>query len=272
MFEVGKMSIRILEKYISPWVLPKEGIVGRIRWTPSEAIHEIQIIGPKKSDTELFDVVKWKTRKNRLVLSVKDLELADRFTFVSKIDSIPNEVETINEFLVLLFDKSHNLLTKETLETRIIRPMLIIEKVSPDHISLGKDRMEAEIKLGLKAKGWGDILKIRPKIEADMKVLEIVEFKPAFLTEANPFLTVSVERYIDRIIIKRMGKTRISMSFVYEDRLGNTYETSMHSVEVEIGQIIGANPEILIENKVSFGEVEKIISHPKKGEFCLVQA
>lgn len=259
-----KMPIEIIEKYISPWALPRELVVGRIGWIPCEDVRRIHIRCPKESETELPNVSKWEKNRNSLIFDVEELELADKFTFISKINPIPKKVQTKKEFAICFLDENNDLLGKETLQTRIIRPMLVVENISPKRIRLAKDHAEALIKLELKAKGWGDILKVRPEVQADAYFLEIIQFKPAFITDANPFLEVNVEEYLDRIIAKRAGKTKLSIAFAYEDRIGNVYKTDATSIAFSIQHIIGAPPEVFVENKVSLGKEERIIL-PERG-------
>jgi len=262
------MRINILEKYISPWVLPKETIVSRICWIPSKEIQRIELKCPKEAEIDLPTVETWKQTKEGVAFGIEALELTDKLTFVSKINTVPKEIETKKSFIIRFLDENDNVLSKETLQTRIIRPMLAFENISPRRIQLTKDRLEALVKLELKVLGWGDVRKIRPEIKVDSSFLEIVQFKPTFVTEANPFLDMHIEEYLDRVIAKKAGKTTLSIAFVYEDRIGNVYRTDVNLISISIEKTIGITPEILVENKVSLGDQERIISHPKEARLA----
>ena len=240
----------IFENYISPRALPKEQVLGWIKWEsdiqydkilikydPDVVFHRILNVDESifdQAETQGYDV----RFKNSTAVIEKNLIQIPGFLGFRVAYNLKPEDEKELTFLIE-FIKNEETIGSVELTTELIRPKLTITERPSEGIVVNEFIPSLpSLSFTLKNMGHGEVEKLDPFLDVkswetkDMKI-EVKHTKERDVNEDHVFVMTTV-RYIPKIIIRGSGMGMISMGFEYYDKMNNKYETELVSVPLNI--------------------------------------
>lgn len=232
----------LIEKHISPWVLPKEQIVGFVKWRPEMEISEVSIRAPENIRiVRLFDVdenlfAEYPPDSLRFTISQARLQIPGFVGFEAFYETIPDgELD-----LTFQIDLTFRHLERQTinLATDVIRPVVSSSQQTLEIFSSPERPDPKGIQIALTNKGKAEILEesLEPFIEImqgkELKI-QVSSFEDRYGIGDKLFVK-SNKRTSAKIMISGKGYGMIRLGFNYSDRLGNRYKSSLLDVLVTV--------------------------------------
>ena len=239
------VHMRILEKHISRWALPKEEIISWIKWDGfidfdhivlrSEA--DIEFTRILNVDASVFE--QEKIMEGEVIVDRNMLQMERFVGFTCVYTLIPESERHLGFEIDFMKDgKSSHMIS---LSTKLIRPILVIENeydriVLPD---AGEMEPISPVTFKMSSKGMARIINPQPIVEftntKDMAI-KIVDVKEK-ITHAldTPFVFAS-EQTISKFVFRGSGNALLTMSFKYNDAMNNEYVSVPISIQVSLPQ------------------------------------
>ena len=245
----------ISEKYISPWVLPKEQIIGWVKWQPSIRLDHIiirtekDVLITRALNVNYRILATYKPTDNLLRIGGEGLQIKGFVGFEAVYEVIPNEERSL-KFVVEIVSEEQG---KESVEliTTIIRPIINIKQISNNEILITKERIPTALSVLLENKGKGDVKDPSPYIDVkvagqNLQVKKEIFEEPHSLEER--LFVKERKKHVVRIAISGVGLGVIRLGFEYKDRMKNKYKT--HLTDVIINAKEKQRAEILVNTEI----------------------
>ena len=234
-------KLKILEKHISEWALPKEEIMSWVKWGGNFDFDQILI--KAEADINLHRILNVEEKiltqdsiKTGKVVIDKDMLLIDGFVgFGCFYELVPEQERELT--FKIEFKKNNETLETIHLTTNLIRPIIAVENLNNSGIVVTKDNPTLpQLSFNLVSKGKGRIFDFVPFIEfvnakqMQITLKQIVEN----MNDETPLFVNSIQNVIHKIIVKGKGYGMISMGFEYFDAKGNKYESKLIDIPIKI--------------------------------------
>ena len=236
-------KLKIIEKHISEWALPREDILSWIKWEKNYDFDQILI----KAEADIYlhrvlnveeKVLKQKSIKTGKVVIDKEMLLIDGFVgFVCFYELVPEQERELT--FEIEFVKNNKTLEAIPLKMNLIRPIVAVENLDNSGIVITKDNPALpRLSFDLVNKGKGVILNCTPFISVanatDMKIT--LKQTVGEIDDETALFVNSVQSIISKIILKGKGYGMISMGFEYFDAMKNKYTSKLIDVPIQIEQ------------------------------------
>lgn len=248
----------MLEKYVSPWVIPGEKILGYIKWRPDLEVKEIRIDLPEHTlvprvldvDSSVFKDITPKFKS--FSINRNQLQVEGFVGFEAHYSTVPDkEIRITFDITAVLEDLSE---MKVALTTEVIRPLLSPVTSSAEIFSTIESPEPRALEIALVNKGRGDVLEdsLKPYIQIikgrDLKI-QIQSQEEKF--KVGERLFVKKNTYMSsKILVSGKGYGAIRLGFKYLDRLGNNYVTEFLDVIITVAE--KRTLEVPLENTVLY--------------------
>lgn len=231
--------MKILEKYMSRWVLPRENILSWVKWDDSIGVDQVIVRSEADIEFKRFfnvdkSVLEQSMEQGKIVIDRDMMQLKGFVGFECAYTLIPESERHL--CFKVDFLKKGKVLKQAALSTKLVRPIIVIEQrrntVTPD-----ADAIPMTFVLSNKGKAAGrDLMPFIKSISSDKMTItiEYVKEKPPH-TADMPFVRVS-EQVIPKFVINGSGKAVFSMGFKYEDDLCNEYNSELTTISVSMPQ------------------------------------
>lgn len=240
-----EISDWLIEKHISEWSLPNENIISWIKWD-STKIDFDQIIIKSEADllfTRILNVDEkaWSDndmKKGKITIKKELLQIDNFVGFVCEYTAIPEDERHLS--FEIDFIKNENKSESVSLETVIVRPMVIIENISEQGIVVTENNpFVPPLTFELKGKGRARVLNLTPFLDQHFEGKEVSITITNTVEQDNntdPLFVVSSKRIIPKISITGKGFGMLTMGYEYEDAIGNKYRTKVVDIPIELRQ------------------------------------
>lgn len=257
----------VVEQYISPCVLPKEQILGWVKWDPKIEIGNIEI--RSEADILFRRIINVAERvfdqdlsKGVILIDRRDMEIPGYVGFEAVYNEIPSSERDLR--FVINFIQPTKEANQIELVTKLIRPTIAIEEVSPTEIeSTTLNPQPRPLSFVLKKIGYADIMNLRPFIKTyEGEDLKITVDTSEIEVPREELFVKSTKRIASKIVIRGSGYGMISLGFRYQDRIHNDYETQIveivvhierkQKIEVPVGShVVNGKQALILEPKIS---------------------
>jgi hypothetical protein len=261
-------KLKIIEKHISEWALPKEEILSWVKWESDFDFDQILI--KAEADINLHrilnveeEVLKQEDiKKGKAVIDKNMLQIDGFIGFGCFYELIPEQERELT--FEIEFKKDDKIIETIPLKTNLIRPIVAVENLTNNGIVVTKERpMLPQLSFNLVSKGKARILNFAPFLElVNAKEMTItLEHTTQNIDDEKPLFVHSIQNIIPKIIVKGKGYGMITMGFEYFDAMGNKYESKLidipihleqkENLEVPISSDLKGQSTILLEPKIS---------------------
>jgi len=261
-------KLRIIEKHISEWALPREEILSWVKWEKDFDFDQILI--KAEADINLHRILNVEEKvleqdsiKTGKAVIDKDMLLIEGFVgFGCFYELIPEQERELT--FEIEFKKDDKTIETISLKTNLIRPIVAIENLTDSGIVVTKDiPVLPELSFNLVSKGKGRILNFSPFIQVvNAKGMKItLKHTTENINDEKPLFVHSIQNIIPKIIVNGKGYGMISMGFQYFDSIGNKYESKLvdipiqieqkENLEIPIASDLKGQASILLEPKIS---------------------
>lgn len=226
----------VAEKHVSDKVLPSEPIFSWVKWDRKLVPKSIMLKYDPDLEILKFLNADWDKSKagkeGKITLDQKQLGIAGFFGFMASYNLVPEEEKTVN--YVVEFDFGRETKTLEY-STRIARPILEFEQTEYTLNSADISRTPS-IDCKLANRGLAMAREITPffkmentgEMQIEMRtVVEEIKDESLVFVESNK---VKVPKFI----IRGKGSGLAFIGFKYKDAIGNSYESPLATLAIEI--------------------------------------
>ena len=233
--------MRILEKHISRWALPKEEILSWIKW--DEPIDFDHIVIRSEADIEFRRILnvdasvfeQEKIMEGEVIIDRNMLQMEKFVGFTCVYTLIPESERRLGFEIDFMKDgKSSHMIS---LSTELIRPILVIEKECDRIVLPDVGEMEPILPATFKMsnKGRARIINLQPIIEfintKDMAI-KIVDVKEKIAHPSDTPFVFASEQTIPKFVFRGSGNALLTISFKYNDEMNNEYVSVPTSIQV----------------------------------------
>jgi len=232
----------VVEKYISPWVIPGEKILGYVKWNPGCELKRAEIRAPENTDVRRILNVGAGVFANHAagspsyVITKDQIQVEGFMGFEAVYMRLPEtEVKATFEVTIVFEDMRKE---QVALTAEVIRPLLTSIKPSVEILSSRESPKPGAIMVGIVNAGKGDVLEgsLKPFIETIQgKELKIqIETHEEKYGIGDTLFVEDNQRSSSKIVINGRGYGMIRLGFSYSDRLGNVYKNGLLDVMVTV--------------------------------------
>jgi hypothetical protein len=248
----------ILERYISPWVLPKEKIIGWVKWQPHVKFNHLII--RTEADVELYRLLNVNERvfnthqpsSGLFKITSDNIQVKGFVGFEACYNAIPESERELGFVIEFVFDDQRR--EEVELVTEVIRPIISIKQATREIASTKEKPSPEVINILLENVGRGDGRDLSSYIETvkgkDLQI-RIEPFEEPYDLEQRLFVK-SNKMVGSKIIINGVGYGMIQLGFEYKDRIGNHYKTPVTEIIVNIEE--GKRIEVPIRSGIKGAE------------------
>ena len=225
--------VEIVEKHISPLVLPKESSVSWIKWVADTAFEklilryeaDVEINRLFNVDDKVFEISP--QREGQLAIPREMLQIDGFFGFQSNYVTIPDGERTVSYEIDIVSDGKTQTVH---LEHIITRPVIKVVKSSPETIQLSTFSVSPRpFSIELESVGPATVHNLTYAI--DVKTKDNLQVKISPKESSVPKLLDNLSS-AQEISIKGKGYGLIQMNVEYEDACGTKYRTLIGDIPV----------------------------------------